>query len=217
MKHTGRLFVMAASILSCVSIAGMKRTVGKTESRLEQLQISDETEKNKKSKSLDIWQAAVFGDLERIKEIVEKDPKIVNAKDKEDGQTPLHWVATQGHCEIVKYLIEKGADVNAKDEYCWTPLHWATQEKQLEAVKAICKSLLHDLNPQPQKFLELLSRKDTQKKTALDMAKKSNSKEIVAYLVQIAEKAKTFKNPLLNALENEQKIDTTFVGSENLW
>ena len=34
----------------------------------------------------------------------------------QDHQTPLHWAASEGHTDIVKIMIEKGADVNAKDK-----------------------------------------------------------------------------------------------------
>ena len=34
----------------------------------------------------------------------------------QDHQTPLHRAAMTYHTDIVKILIEKGADVNAKDE-----------------------------------------------------------------------------------------------------
>ena len=34
----------------------------------------------------------------------------------QDHQTPLHLVAIVGHTDNVKMLIEKGADVNAKDK-----------------------------------------------------------------------------------------------------
>ncbi|KAH6583759.1 hypothetical protein BASA60_001280 [Batrachochytrium salamandrivorans] len=39
-----------------------------------------------------------------------------------DKRTALHWAASGKHLDIVEYLIEKGADVNAKDEADWTPL-----------------------------------------------------------------------------------------------
>ena len=34
----------------------------------------------------------------------------------QDHQTPLHYAASNGDTDNVKILIEKGADVNAKDE-----------------------------------------------------------------------------------------------------
>ena len=51
---------------------------------------------------------------------------LVDAKNRY-GWTPLHHVATKGHTEIVKSLIEKGAAVNAKNEDGWTPLHYSSQ------------------------------------------------------------------------------------------
>ena len=34
----------------------------------------------------------------------------------QDHQTPLHYAVRWGDTDIVKILIEKGTDVNAKDE-----------------------------------------------------------------------------------------------------
>ena len=49
----------------------------------------------------------------------------VNAKD-ENGKTPLHFAAFQGHTAIAELLIAKGADLNAKDNQGATPLHGAS-------------------------------------------------------------------------------------------
>ena len=41
------------------------------------------------------------------------------------GDTPLLWAIAMGYYDIVKFLIDNGADVNAKDKTGWTPLHQA--------------------------------------------------------------------------------------------
>ena len=33
----------------------------------------------------------------------------------QDGNTPLIWAAREGHLPVVEYLLEKGADMEAKD------------------------------------------------------------------------------------------------------
>ena len=32
-------------------------------------------------------------------------------------KTPLHWAAFQGHPVTAQFLVEKGADINVKDNY----------------------------------------------------------------------------------------------------
>ena len=53
-----------------------------------------------------------------------KKKKKKNQKDSQ-GATALHWAAGEGHVDIVKTLIEKGADVQAKDSNKESPLHYA--------------------------------------------------------------------------------------------
>ena len=56
----------------------------------------------------------------------------VNVKGGFADGTPLHYAAANGHKEIAELLIEKGADVKAKDEGGKTPLDVAIQFKELE-------------------------------------------------------------------------------------
>jgi ankyrin repeat protein len=49
-----------------------------------------------------------------VKYIIEELGEDVNAKTKEEGITPLHSAIHTGIFEVIKYLVEKGADVNAK-------------------------------------------------------------------------------------------------------
>ena len=52
---------------------------------------------------------------EKVARLLKEDEMDVNVRDK-SGRTPLHWAAQSGHTETARYLIESGADVNARDE-----------------------------------------------------------------------------------------------------
>lgn len=51
------------------------------------------------------------------------------------GCTPLHIAAYENKLESVKYLVERGANVNARDDYMKTPLHEATRKCNIEMIK----------------------------------------------------------------------------------
>lgn len=58
--------------------------------------------------------AAQAGDLARVKELVAQGSPLDGFDDL--GKTPLHHAAENEHEEVVAFLIEAGADVNAHDE-----------------------------------------------------------------------------------------------------
>jgi serine/threonine-protein phosphatase 6 regulatory ankyrin repeat subunit B len=49
----------------------------------------------------------------------------VNVENDEYGWTPLHEAADNGHVEIVRLLLQNGAEVNARGVWDMTPLHEA--------------------------------------------------------------------------------------------
>ena len=59
----------------------------------------------------------------------------VNAKHQISGRTALICEAGYGHTEIVKLLIEKGADVNAKDSNGKTVLDFAKTDEMKELLR----------------------------------------------------------------------------------
>ena len=74
------------------------------------------------------------GNIEKIKGLLENGFDI-QAKDKY-SKTLLHVAALWGHKEIVEFLVEAGADVNAKeDNRGWTPLYMATYMGQKAVVE----------------------------------------------------------------------------------
>lgn len=64
----------------------------------------------------------------------------VNSWDSEGSKnTPLHWAACFGNKEIVQCLLNRGADVNAKNGCGATPLHEAVDRDDID----ICQELLN--------------------------------------------------------------------------
>jgi len=79
------------------------------------------------------------GDVEKVQRLIEQSAN-VNAK-RENGWTALRWAAFFGHKEIVKLLIQAGADVNAKEyEYGRTALYYAREEGHEEIVQLLLEA-----------------------------------------------------------------------------
>jgi hypothetical protein len=64
----------------------------------------------------------------------------VEAKDGVYKRTCLHIASDNGHLAICRLLIDKGAQVEAKDRdgYGRTPLHWAAWKGHVEIVRLLC-------------------------------------------------------------------------------
>jgi len=74
----------------------------------------------------DVHEFAASGDLESLKEAAEKDSRLLHWRDP-NGWTPLHEAARSGQTEVVNYLVEKGADINAIDKGNTSPLRVAVE------------------------------------------------------------------------------------------
>lgn len=75
----------------------------------------------------EIHYAALAGDLNKVKTLLEADPALLESKD-QDGRTPLLCSCSPPawKIEIVNFLLDKGANVNVNGILRFTPLHFAT-------------------------------------------------------------------------------------------
>jgi len=72
-------------------------------------------------------EAVKQGDLESVRAILDANGEIVNQRD-ESGAAPLHYATLNGHRQIVRLLLERGAEINIADsQFGATPTGWAIE------------------------------------------------------------------------------------------
>jgi ankyrin repeat protein len=76
----------------------------------------------------DIHNAAATGDLNKVRALIETNITLLESKDN-DGNTPLIIACATLQAEVANYLIDKGANVNAKGMLGLTPLFRAIKDK----------------------------------------------------------------------------------------
>ena len=87
---------------------------------------------------LNVFEAATFGDLDRLTELLAEDPERVDAMSG-DGFTPLHLAAFFGQADAVRLLLARGASVdrNGTGWMTGTPLHAAASGSHATVVRML--------------------------------------------------------------------------------
>ena len=80
-------------------------------------------------------ESAGYGDTER--RAPRRNRADVNAREQRYGDTALMWAAVAGHVDVVRLLIEAGADVRAVDDEGVTALHLARANGHTEVAAAL--------------------------------------------------------------------------------
>ena len=81
----------------------------------------------------DVFEAAAFGRVERLRALLDADPGLAGALSS-DGFTALHFAAFFGHPRCAELLLERGADplIRAQNPMAVEPLHSAAAADQTE-------------------------------------------------------------------------------------
>ncbi|XP_044766677.1 protein phosphatase 1 regulatory subunit 12B isoform X9 [Coccinella septempunctata] len=79
--------------------------------------------------------------LEDAKEWLATKSSLVNQSHPKDGATPLHVASAKGYTDVIKVLLQCGADLDAQDVDGWTPLHAAVHWGQKEVCQLLAENL----------------------------------------------------------------------------
>ena len=162
---------------------------------------------------IDIVLASRFGMLDVIRKHVELDPLAVYRRGC-IGETVLHWPSHNGYVEVVEYLLDQGALIEADEIglYGGKPLHWAS-EHEAKSVDLLLRrganpnsrnlhsgdfegfTPLHMMASQPEQCIECAklllnagadpSLLDAKGRTPLDVAREGGKSETVRFLEAI--------------------------------
>lgn len=93
--------------------------------------LSVNAEKKNEKLISDFYDAAVYGEMDKVKAMLKKNPSLVNVKGKW-GFAALHGVAGEDQLEMLKFLISKGAKVDIQNDEGISPLHLAALPKAVQ-------------------------------------------------------------------------------------
>lgn len=117
-------------------------------------------------KAHSFFNACLAGDLDGVKLIFSKNFHTINGDlldkqlssiemdPKSWGRRPIHVATIGGHIQIVKYLVENGANINIKNKYGDTALHFCVHHNCYQIysyllVKGADPNILNNVNLSP--------------------------------------------------------------------
>ncbi len=114
---------------------------------------------------VDICTAASIGDLERVKTLLDQDPSLANRVSEYvsyyiGSGTPLKNAAARGHIDVVRLLLERGADPNLREEGVAPhghALYAAVANRHYEIAKLLLANGAYP-NPEVESSADALSR-----------------------------------------------------------
>jgi ankyrin repeat protein len=100
-----------------------------------------EVEQRQTTTAAVFFDACAKGDIAVLRDLFAQDPSLVNLTNpaaQHSGWTGLHTAAQRGKLDVVRLLLQHGADPNAREAGDNTyPLHWAAAARHVETARAL--------------------------------------------------------------------------------
>ena len=126
--------------------------------------------------SLEFVEAAANNNLHKVREMLEANGNLLNAKDREHDTAIMKAARNCNATDVVSFLLEKGANINDeqyRDTINQTPIIVAAQHGCTEIVRLLIEAGITDIN-----------HKNDQGESALLTAAQEGHKEIVGILLE---------------------------------
>ncbi|XP_023247490.1 uncharacterized protein LOC106645899, partial [Copidosoma floridanum] len=155
----------------------------------------------------ELLRATASSDIERVQRLLSAGININSWDSEASRNTSLHWAACYSNKNMVEFLTEKGANVNAENGCGATPLHEAVNRSEID----ICKILLSNgANPLIQAVKGTFSGK-----TAYDLSRHNNLIQslIEKYLIEMPSKE---RESIYSPPEPQDTLETHYSPKNNL-
>ena len=131
-----------------------------------------------------LHEACRIGDLDLVQEFLSRPDVDVNARDGEEGWTPL--LSATEHLPVVQLICQHGADVTASDSYDRTVLHIATYRDHTPVIAWLIETYQNSSKTLAFRGF-LTERVDQARETALHYAAYRGNLELAQYLVEVGQ------------------------------
>lgn len=89
------------------------------------------------------------GSIEEFKEYMLRNPQLVNTRDRNHGNVPLHVASSKGDVQLISFLLRTGAHLTIQDVFGNSSLHYATDKGRISAMDLLLQA---GANPNQQDF-----------------------------------------------------------------
>lgn len=120
---------------------------------------------------------------------------LIDAANNSGSQRPLHYAASKGHLDVLRLLLDAGADILQVNKYRQTALHRAAAQGRVGIARCLIDHAI-SINPKGKetKLQGLLDAQDTEGNTALHMAREDGWTDVMDVLLEAGARSDIVNN-----------------------
>lgn len=105
---------------------------------------------------------AEYETVEKMIAFFREDTSFINCREPKTGNTALHWACRMGHFDVVRLLLENGADIDIKNNFRCAPINLAIEALQRKVSHYLIEwgCDIHNKNVKGQTVLETIRNDD---------------------------------------------------------